>query len=63
MTEVAPDVTDFSVGDRVMLRGGYTEEVVAPVRDLKRLPSTFDYAQGATFLAGHRSRLIPAQRF
>jgi NADPH2:quinone reductase len=53
VTEVASDVTDFSVGDRVMLRGGYTEEVVAPVRDLKRLPSTFDYAQGATFLAGH----------
>jgi NADPH2:quinone reductase len=53
VTEVAPDVTDFAVGDRVMLRGGYTEEVVAPVRDLKRMPSTFDYAQGATFLAGH----------
>ena len=29
VTEVAPDVTDFAVGDRVMLRGGFTEEVIA----------------------------------
>jgi NADPH:quinone reductase len=51
--ELAPGVTEFSVGDKVMLRGGFTEEVVAAVRDLKRMPSTFDYAQGATFLTGH----------
>src|SRR5262245_39984576 len=53
IVEVAPDVKDYSVGERVMLRGGFTEEVVAAARDLKRMPSTFDYAQGATFLAGH----------
>lgn len=51
--ELAPDVTGFAVGDRVMVRGGFTEEVIAAARDLKRMPSTFDYAQGATFLAGH----------
>ena len=53
VVEVAPDVTDFAVGDRVMVRGGFTEEVIAAARDLKRMPRTFDYAQGATFLAGH----------
>jgi NADPH2:quinone reductase len=27
--------------------------VIAVARDLKRMPSTFDFAEGATFLAGH----------
>jgi NADPH2:quinone reductase len=53
VVEIAPDVTNVSVGDRVMVRGGFTEEVVVAARDLRRMPSTFDYAQGATFLAGH----------
>jgi NADPH2:quinone reductase len=53
VTEVAPGVSDIAVGDRVMLRGGFTEEVIGLARDVKRMPSTFDYAQGATFLAGH----------
>jgi NADPH2:quinone reductase len=53
VVEVAEDVTDWSIGDRVMLRGGFTEEVVALARDCTPMPSTFDYAQGATFRAGH----------
>ena len=54
--EVASDVTDFSVGDRVMVKprqGSYTEEIISAPEDLKLMPRTFDYAQGATFFAGH----------
>ena len=53
VSELAPDVSGVVVGDRVMVRGGFTEELVVPARDLRRMPSTFDFAQGATFLAGH----------
>jgi NADPH2:quinone reductase len=54
--EVASGVTEFSVGDRVMVKprqGSYTEEIISVPADLKLMPSTFDYAQGATFFAGH----------
>ncbi len=54
--EVARDVTEFSVGDRVMVKprqGSYTEEIISVPADLKLMPRTFDYAQGATFFAGH----------
>jgi NADPH2:quinone reductase len=53
VVELAEGVTEWSIGDRVMLRGGFTEEVVASARDCTRMPSTFDHAQGATFRAGH----------
>lgn len=54
--EIASDVTDFKAGDRVMVKprqGSYTEEIISVPEDLKLMPSTFDYAQGATFFAGH----------
>ena len=55
VTEVADDVTDVAVGDRVIVkgRGAFTEEVRVAPSALAPMPSTFDYAQGATFLAGH----------
>jgi len=48
--------SDVAVGDRVIVKfrhGGYADEVVVTPAQLTRLPSTFDYAEGATFLAGH----------
>jgi len=45
-----------AVGDRVIVKlrhGGYADEVVVTPSQLTPLPSTFDYAEGATFLAGH----------
>ncbi|MFX8840912.1 hypothetical protein ABTM78_21380, partial [Acinetobacter baumannii] len=45
-----------SVGDRVIVKmrhGGYAEEVVVAPSQLTPLPSAFDYAEGATFLAAH----------
>ena len=49
-------VSDVAVGDRVIVKfrhGGYADEVVVTPSQLTPLPSTFDYAEGATFLAGH----------
>ena len=45
-----------TVGDRVIVRmrhGAYADEVVVAPSQLTVLPSTFDYAEGATFLAAH----------
>src|ERR1700761_4218444 len=60
--ESAGDVVEINgaegvvVGDRVIVKqrhGGYADEVVVAPSQLTPLPSTFDYAEGATFLAGH----------
>jgi NADPH2:quinone reductase len=56
VSEIADDGTGFSVGDRVIVKlrfGGYADEVVVTPSQLTHLPSTFDYAEGATFLAAH----------
>jgi NADPH:quinone reductase len=49
-------VADVAVGDKVILKlrhGAYADEAVVTPAQLMRLPSTFDYAEGATFLAAH----------
>jgi NADPH:quinone reductase len=49
-------VAGVSVGDRVIVKlrhGGYADEVVVAPSQLTPLPTTFDYAEGATFLAAH----------
>ncbi|HLZ05650.1 MAG TPA: NADPH:quinone oxidoreductase family protein [Bradyrhizobium sp.] len=60
--EAAGDVIEvnvaqgIAVGDRVIVKfrhGGYADEVVVVPSQLAPLPSTFDYAEGATFLAAH----------
>jgi NADPH2:quinone reductase len=60
--EAAGDVVEVngaagvSVGDRVIVKmrhGAYCDEAVVSPSQLTPLPSTFDYAEGATFLAGH----------
>src|SRR5690242_2743833 len=60
--ESAGDVVEVNgaegvaVGDRVIVRqrhGGYADEVVVTPSQLTPLPSTFDYAEGATILAAH----------
>jgi NADPH2:quinone reductase len=56
VVEIAGDVEDVTVGDRVIAKlrhGGYAEEVIVAPAQLTPLPSTFDYAEGATFLAAH----------
>lgn len=54
--EVDGEATGFAIGDRVIVRmrhGAYTDEAVVAPAQLTRLPKNFDYAEGATFLAGH----------
>jgi NADPH2:quinone reductase len=60
--EAAGDVTEVNgvaevaVGDKVILKlrhGAYADEAVVAASQLIRLPSTFDYAEGATYLAAH----------
>jgi NADPH2:quinone reductase len=54
--EVDSTARAVSVGDRVILRmrhGAYADESVVAVSQLTPLPSNFDYAEGATFLAAH----------
>jgi NADPH:quinone reductase len=56
VVEVDGEVTGVAVGDRVIVKmrhGAYTDEAVVTPSQLTRLPSNFDYAEGATFLAAH----------
>jgi NADPH:quinone reductase len=50
------DAKGVAIGDKVIVKmrhGAYCDEAVAVPAQLVKLPSTFDYAEGATFLAGH----------
>jgi NADPH2:quinone reductase len=54
--EVDGAADGVAVGDRVIVKmrhGAYTDEAVVAPSQLTPLPSTFDYAEGATFLAAH----------
>jgi NADPH2:quinone reductase len=56
VVEVDGGVKGVSMGDRVIVRmrhGAYTDEAVVTPTQLMRLPSNFDYAEGATFLAAY----------
>src|SRR5437762_3763913 len=56
VTEIGAGITGVSVGDRVIVKmrhGAYADEAVVAPSQLTPLPSTFDYAEGATFLAAH----------
>jgi NADPH2:quinone reductase len=49
-------VQGVAVGDKVIVKmrhGAYTDEAVVMPSQLTPLPTTFDYAEGATFLAAH----------
>ena len=54
--EVECEASGVALGDRVIVKmrhGAYTDEAVVTPAQLTALPSTFDYAEGATFLAAH----------
>jgi NADPH2:quinone reductase len=56
VVEVDGSARGVAVGDRVIVKlryGGYSDEAVVTPSQLTPLPSTFDYAEGATFLAAH----------
>jgi NADPH2:quinone reductase len=54
--EVDAAAHGVAVGDKVIVKlrhGAYADEAVVTPAQLAALPSTFDYAEGATFLAAH----------
>ena len=54
--EVDGAADGVAVGDRVIVKmrhGAYADEAVVATSQLTLLPSAFDYAEGATFLAAH----------
>lgn len=56
VVEVGADVSGVAVGDRVIVKmrhGAYADQAVVTPSQLTPLPQAFDYAEGATFLAGH----------
>jgi NADPH:quinone reductase len=56
VVEVSDDASGVAVGDKVIVKmrhGAYTDEAVVAPSQLTPLPSNFDYAEGATFLAAH----------
>jgi NADPH2:quinone reductase len=56
VVEVDGAVRGVTVGDRVIVKmrhGAYADEAVVTPSQLTPLPSNFDYAEGATFLAAH----------
>ncbi|MET4068467.1 NADPH2:quinone reductase [Bradyrhizobium sp. S3.2.6] len=56
VTELGAEVKGVAVGDKVIVRmrhGAFTDEAVVTPSQLTPLPSNFDYAEGATYLAGH----------
>jgi len=56
VTEVGHEVSGIAVGDKIIVKmryGAFTDEAVVTPSQLAPLPATFDYAEGATFLAAH----------
>src|SRR5512139_2625061 len=56
VTERDPAAGGVAVGDKVIVKmrhGAYADEAVVAASQLTPMPSTFDYAEAATFLAGH----------
>lgn len=56
VVEVDAEAKGVAVGDKVIVKmrhGAYCSEAVVTPAQITPMPSTFDYAEAATFLAGH----------
>jgi NADPH:quinone reductase len=56
VTEIGPEARGVAVGDKVIVKmrhGAFADEAVVTPSQLTPKPSTFDYAEAATYLAGH----------
>src|ERR1700760_4695002 len=56
VVEVGGDVTGIAIGDKMIVKmrhGAFTDEAIVTPSQLTPLPGTFDYSEGATFLAAH----------
>ena len=60
ITEMAPDVSGFSVGDRVaatMMVGAFTDQVVAPSGSIRLVPASLDLQVAAAVGVAHRTSM------
>jgi NADPH2:quinone reductase len=60
IAELAPDVTGFSVGDRVsatMMVGAFAEQVVAPAASIRGIPASIDLRVAAAVGVAHRTSM------
>jgi NADPH2:quinone reductase len=56
VTEIGAEAKGVAVADKVIVKmryGAFTDEAVVTPSQLSPMPSTFDYAEAATFLAAH----------
>ena len=56
VSEVGAEVSGVAVGDKVIVKmrhGAFADEAVVTPSQLTPMPSTFDYAEAATYLAGN----------
>ncbi len=63
--EVSEGCEEFKVGDSVMASmrsGGYAEECIAPTSAVHKLPTGFDFSEGAAFLVAYSTAYVSLVR-
>ena len=62
VVEVGPGVQHVAPGDRVLVPGGYADEVVAPAARVTPLPATVSFETGAAFRSNYATAYYGLQR-
>ena len=62
VVEVGPGVQHVAAGDRVLVPGGYADEVVAPAARVTPLPATVSFEAGAAFRSSYATAYYGLQR-
>lgn len=56
VTEIGTEARGVAIGDKVIVKmrhGAFTDQAIVTPSQLTPMPSTFDYAEAATYFAGH----------
>src|SRR5262245_29640554 len=62
VVETGAGVEELSAGDRVLLPGGYADEVVVPASRVTRLPESVSFESAAAFRANYSTAYYGLQR-
>jgi NADPH2:quinone reductase len=62
VVEIGPGVQHVAPGDRVLVPGGYADEVVAPASRVIPLPDTVSFETAAAFRSGYATAYYGLQR-
>jgi len=60
--ELGAEVTQFTVGDRVLCSGGFAEETVQPASSLLKLPDAVEFTAAAAFRSNYMTAYYALQR-